>query len=293
MMTHLHLIERGLSFIESRLMDEFDLTEVSSAAGMSHFHFQRMFKAITGETLARYVRCRRLAKAADALLSTDRRVIDIAMESGFDAQASFTRAFKKAYGLPPATFRKQEVAPLFLRQIEPDRNYFNHIQHGVVKTPTIMTRPATQAIGMCTRFFGIESEHNNLGTKIVDVWDAFLKTTAHIPAAPDAEYFGIITVADQHTGELEYTACVAIEQNHPSSAPWIQRHIASGLYAVFEHHGETSSLVHTVNYIYGNWLLNTDYQHTYGPDLEIYDHRYQANTSDSMFLYAIPIRRIA
>ena len=290
-MRHLHAIERGISYVEAHLDEDFALTRVSRAAGMSHFHFQRMFKALTGETIARYVRCRRLARAADALLSTDLRVLDIALDSGFDAQASFTRAFKRAFGAPPATFRRQGQAPVFLRRVELDRAYLSHLHTGVSKEPTLVERSGVSAAGMRTRFFGPESDSFNLGNQIVDVWDTFMPHAATVVVPQNPNFFGIIAVADAQTGELEYTACVELSGESPAPTSMVERRLAAGLYAIFEHRGQTRSLIHTVNYIYGNWLLDSGYQHTYGPDVEIYDERFIQDSDDSMFLYAVPVKR--
>lgn len=53
-----------------------------------------------------YIRKRRLTHAAQTLVSTERAVIDIAMQYGFSSQEAFTRAFKRMFQLPPKKYRK-------------------------------------------------------------------------------------------------------------------------------------------------------------------------------------------
>ncbi|WP_430623176.1 helix-turn-helix domain-containing protein, partial [Bacillus velezensis] len=53
-----------------------------------------------------YIRKRRLPHAAQVLVSTERAVIDIAMQYGFSSQEAFTRAFKRMFQLPPKKYRK-------------------------------------------------------------------------------------------------------------------------------------------------------------------------------------------
>ena len=72
----LEQVRRGIDFIEAHLHEDVELRAVSRAAGMGHSNFQRTFKALTGETLKRYVRGRRLGHALDLLETTDLRVLD-------------------------------------------------------------------------------------------------------------------------------------------------------------------------------------------------------------------------
>ena len=77
-MLYLRQIQEGIDFIEAHLESDIALSEVARAAGMSQWHFQRIFKALTNETLKTYIRSRRLASSMERLLSTDLRILDIA-----------------------------------------------------------------------------------------------------------------------------------------------------------------------------------------------------------------------
>ena len=60
-------------------------------------------------------------------------------------------------------------------------------------------------------------------------------------------------------------------------------------YAIFTHNGPVPQLDNTVNYIYSNWLLDSEHQHSYGPDLEIYGPQYDPASDNSVMHYAIPL----
>ncbi|WP_315898851.1 helix-turn-helix domain-containing protein [Tateyamaria omphalii] len=79
---------------------------LARAAGMAQHHFQRQFAAATGETVAGYIRSRRLERAAITLQETTDRVIDIALDAGFQTHAAFTRAFTAHFECSPSVFRK-------------------------------------------------------------------------------------------------------------------------------------------------------------------------------------------
>ncbi|MGM8214589.1 helix-turn-helix transcriptional regulator [Bacillaceae bacterium W0354] len=103
---HEKAIQRSLNFIEQHLTNELQITILAEHVGYSRFHFQRIFRKITGKSIAEYIRERRITQSARKLITTDQRVIDIAMTYQFNSQESFTRAFKKVYGMTPGNYRK-------------------------------------------------------------------------------------------------------------------------------------------------------------------------------------------
>ena len=103
---HEKAIQRSLNFIEQHLTGKLLLHLLAEHAGYSRFHFQRIFRKIIGKSVAEYIRERRLTQSARILITTDQRIIDIAMTYRFNSQESFTRAFKKVYDITPGNYRK-------------------------------------------------------------------------------------------------------------------------------------------------------------------------------------------
>lgn len=91
--------------IESDLSAPLRTATLAREAGMAQHYFQRQFAMATGETVAGYIRSRRLERAALALLETRARVIDIALDAGFQTHAALTRAFTAHFGCSPRDFR--------------------------------------------------------------------------------------------------------------------------------------------------------------------------------------------
>ena len=73
---------------------------------VSSFYFQKIFSILCGFTVGEYIRSRRLALAGSELLSTDEKIIDIALKYGYDSPEGFTRAFARFHGITPSDVRK-------------------------------------------------------------------------------------------------------------------------------------------------------------------------------------------
>ncbi|MEM9557854.1 MAG: helix-turn-helix domain-containing protein [Acidobacteriota bacterium] len=83
------------------------LAELAAQDGRSPFHLQRIFRAAVGESPKQYSRRIRLQRAAASLLVTDKSVLDVALDAGFQSHEGFTRAFRSTFDLSPREFRRQ------------------------------------------------------------------------------------------------------------------------------------------------------------------------------------------
>lgn len=108
-------IQRALDYTEAHLLEEIDYDAVAKQALSSVFHFQRMFGMLCGFTLGDYIRMRRLTFAAEDLMRTADKVIDIALRYGYDTPESFSRAFMRFHGVTPTHARRGGTVKSFSR----------------------------------------------------------------------------------------------------------------------------------------------------------------------------------
>ncbi len=288
-MNYLKNVQIGINFIESNLDADIPLSQVAKKAGLSQWHFQRIFKALTNETLKTYIRSRRLANSLDKLLSTKLRIIDIAFSAGYESQESYTRAFKASFNLTPNEYRKLADESLFLKKIEFDSDYLKHINKNISLEPEIISQKPMQLVGLKTCFYSVDSDKNNIGNKLPALWDDFLQRINEIKNTVVGKCYGVVQQINDNTEQLNYYA--AIEVNTIDSLPvgMVTIDIALSNYAYFTHYGEVKYIDNTVNYIYSSWLLNSGKRHTGAPDLEIYDDDYHPISDKSVMYYAIAI----
>lgn len=103
-MKHAETLQAALDYIDANITREMTAAQVAEAAGYSVYHFSRMFSRVTGTSLMSYVTWRRLQHALGDLARGD-RVLDVALNYGFETHAGFTKAFVNRYGFPPSLCR--------------------------------------------------------------------------------------------------------------------------------------------------------------------------------------------
>lgn len=108
-------ISKAIDYIEEHITEPTDYARAAKEACSSPFNFQRVFALLCGYTLGDYVRMRRLTLAGEALLSTDAKVIDVALKYGYDSPESFSRAFTRFHGVSPSAVRKGAAIRSFSR----------------------------------------------------------------------------------------------------------------------------------------------------------------------------------
>ncbi len=96
--------------VRAHVQEPLDLSALASVAGASRFHFARIFKAETGETLNHFVRRARLERAVKLMQARpERALLDVGLESGFRSASDFSRVFKQHFGVSPSGWDRVSV----------------------------------------------------------------------------------------------------------------------------------------------------------------------------------------
>jgi AraC family transcriptional regulator len=93
-------------WIDARAHEPIELAAIAREAGLSAFHFLRLFGSVLGVTPHQYVVRARLRHAARLLADGDRAITDIAFDAGFNDVSNFVRTFHRAAGVAPGAFRR-------------------------------------------------------------------------------------------------------------------------------------------------------------------------------------------
>jgi len=103
------LVRESVACMEKNMGGRLRADEVAAAAHYSYPHFARVFSDVVGMSPLTYATRRRLTHAAKDLIETDREIVDIALDCGFESQQTFTRAFTSGFGIPPLKYRNRGI----------------------------------------------------------------------------------------------------------------------------------------------------------------------------------------
>ncbi len=97
----------GFVAVLAEALDDHDATgdDLARRLYLSRFHLDRIVSSVAGEPPAAFRRRVLLERAAYRLLTSDRTLLDVAVEAGYGSHEAFTRAFTRAYGVSPARWR--------------------------------------------------------------------------------------------------------------------------------------------------------------------------------------------
>lgn len=98
-------IQKVLEYIEAHYTEEITLQALARQFCMDHYNLSKKFNVMTGNNLKTYINKLRVKKAEDLLKNSDGKIIDIALECGFDSIRTFNRTFKAIYGDIPSSLR--------------------------------------------------------------------------------------------------------------------------------------------------------------------------------------------
>ncbi len=102
-------MNRVIDFIDSHIDSNLNLEQLAGISGFSRFHFHRIFRSYTDESVYDFIVRLRLERAKTMLIMTDRTITDIAFSCGFNDSATFNRAFKKRYQTTPSQWKKSKI----------------------------------------------------------------------------------------------------------------------------------------------------------------------------------------
>lgn len=293
-------LQRVLDVIDERIIDKLSVNELSRTAGFSPWHFSRIFQAATGYPVMYYVTKRKLEFAL-ADLCGGKKVIDVAVEYGFETHAGFTKAFKRYFGFSPATYRLRVGVADRPGSVSINQN---KISGGISMSPQLLEIKPFTIAGYPNRY----TLPNVRSTRNVPAWwetvnldYSTLLTKLYDTLTPSKHgEYGICMEADLESGEFTYMLAVGVDKDNLAKIePDMMRlDLPGGLYAVFTtpwvpNAQYAASIRDTWKGILLDWFPDSEYVFDESRrDFEAYDERDHFREHDmvQMDIY-IPIKK--
>ena len=91
----------------AHIAEDFNLDQLAAQAGLSKFHFHRLFKSVVGIAPSRYHMNLRMDEAKRLLRETKQSIVAIALDVGYANPSHFAQLFRRETGLSPSSYRRQ------------------------------------------------------------------------------------------------------------------------------------------------------------------------------------------
>ncbi len=147
----LRQLNRAVAQIEANLGEEIDLSAVAQTACASKDGFMRLFRYLTGMTVSEYIRRRRLSLAGCELRNAGTRVIDVAVQYGWNSADAFAKAFVRQHGVTPSRARNPETS----LKLYPPVSFHMQVKGAKEMDYRMVTLGETEVWGVARQFDGV------------------------------------------------------------------------------------------------------------------------------------------
>ena len=264
------LVYESTLYIHENYSEQISVADISTRVYMSPSYFAKVFRVLTGFTVGTYLHRYRMYRATKELAESNKPIIEIAFNSGFLSQQSFTKSFSKTYGITPAQFRLQKPAIFQF----PPKNMWTRSETSMelmdcFKNVRFIKKDAYFVVGFETEInYNVEGDTDPIG----GVWDS-LKADGVVDMVPDKSFDGTygITHSETSKGLAKYIACVEVSTLVNIPTGFVGRKFEASEYAVFD---TTLEIIWTGMFyktLYTKWLPDSGHKYREDPGTSTYE----------------------
>ena len=278
-------IREAISYIEDNITEDLSIKEIAYRVNVSPFYFQKGFAMLCGYSLSEYIKRRRLALAGSEVLSTNGKIIDIAIKYGYDSPDSFTKAFTRFHGVTPSAVRKEGA---MIKSFVALKIKFS-LEGGYIMDYKIVEKDAFKVIGASRKF-----KYDSAFKEVPSFWNE------HISQGKLKEICGMygINIDEEMMGnEFEYIIAEDYSKEKEGMEGYIVKTIPKFTWAIFPCCGPSPEAIQdTHKKIFSEWLPNSrDYEIAAGYNIEMYNDPsdYEKGIMDEKYYSEIwiPVKR--
>lgn len=253
-------IREAISYIEDNLLEDLTVKKVADKVNISPFYFQKGFGMLCGYSLAEYIKKRRLSLAGSEVLSTDNKIIDIAVKYGYDSPDSFTKAFTRFHGVTPSQVRKDGK---MVKSFVALRIKFS-LEGGYIMDYKIVEKEAFKVVGISKTF-----KYDNAFQEVPKLWAEYMETEI---SQKICGMYGVNIDETMEGNEFEYIIADDYSEDKARINGCVVKTIPKFTWAIFPCVGECAKSIQETNTkIFSEWLPNCkDYEIAAGYNIEMY-----------------------
>ena len=230
-------------------------------------------------------------------LSSGQRIVDIAVDYGFETHSGFSKAFRRYFGCSPEVYRIHAAFDVpKLPILSRDKQY---VPGGIVMEPKMLKKEAVKIAGFALNTRTKDGENKKAIPKF---WTDYLsdgrmeKLHGESFLKSNAEY-GVCFMENPENGEFTYVIGVEVKEGHEIPAGYHVCTIPKALYAVFstppaDEKNFSPAIQGTWDFIHSEWFPNSGYEFDgNGVDFELYDERCMGKTGKICDIYIPVVKR--
>lgn len=249
-------MDRVINYIYDHLDEEIDLNRLAEIACLSPYHWHRIYRAIKGETIKATVKRLRLHRAATQLANTKMHIERIVKMSGYKSLPAFSRAFAKAYSMPPAQYREfgkpcDNLKNLLRGELKMQKVEIRDMEE--IPLVGLRHKGPYMEIGRAFERLGVFGQKHGLIEPGMASFALYFDDPDLVPHDQLNSFAGMLE-----------TKPVDLD------APFERLSVEAGRFAVMRYKGPYSELPKAYNWFYGEWLQNEEVELRDAPCMEEY-----------------------
>lgn len=279
-MDYSEVIQKSLDYIDENIKEKLTSEDLSKLANFSSFYYYRIFNKLVGMPVMQYITKRKLQYAIYDL-HMGKKVLDIALDYGFETHAGFTKAFKKFFGYPPAMHRlhivcnecPQKVNLKKLKEIKTG---------GIIMDVKIIDKESFKIVGYELKTTLDDNAHTRdipafWDKCAIDGYESKLYKTQNPPK--HGEYGICVNTSDSMEESFSYILGVETPNFDKAEKEMYTLEVPAAKYAVFttplvDENDFVDSIQGTWKFILEDWFPNSKYEiDDTKLDFEFYDER--------------------
>ena len=271
-------VAKAIWFIEFHSDQPIDLDAVASSTGLSRFHLTRAFAEVTGHSVMRYLKGRRLTEAARELAKGAPDILNVALDAGYGSHEAFTRAFRDQFGVTPESVRAQAGVD-GLALVEAFRR--DQSMGTTIEAPRIEKGELMLIAGYAERI-----THENVAS-IPRLWQKLGPHIGNTRNEIPGYAYGVKMNPDDDG--FEYLAGIRVSSFEGLPPDFRTERLPAHTYAVFVHRGHISTIRNTMMAIWNEYLPNSDLRVIDAPEFESYGRFFDTGSGKGDVEIFIPI----
>jgi len=270
-MNNREAIFQSINIIEKNLKNDLTVYEISQKMGFSFYYFSRLFKGVTGFTPKSYILNRKITESVNEILHTNKKIIEIAFDYGFNTPESYSRAFHKIIGTNPSVTRKKNKIDKNRLFSQITREKIEYMKKKVKNEPEFIEFGPLYLVGIPFYYELLWKDD------LSNPWQNFMNNISAIPnrIIPEKYYQVQYWFKDQDTGSIFFFIALEVKSIKEIPIQFTAKILPKQTYLKFLHHGLSNKVGYTYQYIYETWLPETEYKLPYFYNFEYYGDKFK------------------